>query len=381
MTTVLRETELQRDLDRDRPPQCRAAVFERPDSPLALRKVSIPDPLEAGAILCRVAMSTICGSDLHTIFGRRPEPAPSILGHEIVGRIAACGTDGLTDFNGERLRTGDRVTWSIAASCGSCRYCTSGIPQKCERVRKYGHLCLEQHPHLTGGYAEYICIMPGTAVFKAPPEVPDEILAPVNCTLATAVNAVRSIGLRSSDTVLVQGAGLLGLYICALAKSAGCPCVIATDTTPARLETARHFGADHCLCIREHTSEGLIERIVSLAGGHGLNVAFEACGSRDAARVAVEVLDVGGRCLIAGLVTPGSVLDIDANKIVRKCLTIRGIHNYHPEDLREAIRFIREHRDAYAFEEIVGVVFPLEQINEAVKEAASGKHIRVGVRP
>jgi len=194
--------------------------------------------------------------------------------------------------------------------------------------------------------------------------------------MASLVRGCRQIPVASAGS-----AGLLGLYICALAKSARCPCVIATDTAPSRLETARRFGADHCLCVREHTSEGLIERIVSLAGGHGLNVAFEACGSRDAARVAVEVLDIGGRCLIAGLVTPGSVLDIDANKIVRKCLTIRGIHNYHPEDLREAIRFIRERRDAYAFQEIVGTVFPLEQINEAVQEAASGRHIRVGVRP
>lgn len=379
--TVFSETERQKALDRSCPKRCKAAVFERPGSPLSIREIQIPDCLEAHAILCKVTMSTICGSDLHTIFGRRPEPAPSILGHEIVGRIVACGDDHLTDFNGDCLRVGDRITWSIAASCGRCRYCTSGIPQKCERVRKYGHLSLEQHPHLTGGYSEYIYIMPGTAVFKAPPDVPDSVLAPVNCTLATAVNAVKSIGLSPRDTVLVQGTGLLGLYICALAKSAGCPCVIATDVTPSRLDMARRFGADHCLCVRECSQDELASRIVSRCGGNGLDVVFEACGVRDAARVAVEVLDIGGRCLIAGLVTPGSVLDIDANKVVRKCLTIRGIHNYHPEDLHEAIQFVREQRSAYAFEEVVGTMFPLDRINEAMQEAASGRYIRVGVRP
>jgi alcohol dehydrogenase len=381
MTTVSTQTQPQQPLPRNWPEHCRAAVFERPGKALSIREIPIPPSLETHAILCKVAMSTICGSDLHTLSGRRPEPVPSILGHEIVGRITACGDDALTDFNGDRLRVGDRVTWSIAASCGLCRYCTSGIPQKCERVRKYGHLSLKEHPHLTGGYSEYIYIMPGTAVFKVPSDLPDPVLAPVNCTLATAVNAVKSIQLGPQDTVLVQGAGLLGLYICALAKSKGCSPVIVTDTVSSRLEMAKRFGADCSVCVREHTPDRLAERIMSLCGGNRLSAVFEACGARDAARVAIEVLDIAGRLLIAGLVTPGSLLDIDANKIVRKYLTIKGIHNYHPEDLGVALEFVRQQRSVFAFEEIVGMVFPLDQINQAVEEAASGRHIRVGVRP
>jgi alcohol dehydrogenase len=381
MKTISSKTQIGREVTGVSPKYCKAAVFEHPGDPLSVRDVLIPSSLEPRAILCKVLLSTICGSDLHTIFGRRPEPAPSILGHEIVGEIVACGADNLTDFNGARLCVGDRITWSIAASCGACRYCTSGIPQKCERVRKYGHLSMNEPPGLTGGYAEYIYIMPGTAVFKTPANLDDHLLAPVNCTLATAVNAVKSIQLTSRDTVLVQGAGLLGLYTCALVKSQECPSVIVTDAVPSRLDMARRFGADHVLCIDDFSPERLVERIVDLSESGRLSVAFEACGVRDAAHIAIEALDIEGRCLIAGLVTPGSLLDIDANKIVRKCLTIRGIHNYHPEDLGEALSFVEEHESAYAFKEIVGAVFELDQINQAVDEAASGKHIRVGVRP
>src|SRR6185369_16360679 len=116
-----------------------AAVFTGARQPLDMRRISVPN-LQRAEILVRVLGCTLCGSDLHTFDGRRTVAVPTILGHEIVGRIEAFGpTASLHDFGGEELQIGDRVTWSIVASCGECFYCRRGLQQKCERMVKYGH--------------------------------------------------------------------------------------------------------------------------------------------------------------------------------------------------------------------------------------------------
>jgi len=381
MKTAMEQSHQAKTLQTGASRTCKAAVFERPNAALAIRDVAIPADLEPDAVLCRVRMSTVCGSDLHTVFGRRPEPAPSILGHEIVGEIVEHRTKDLRDFNGVALSKGDRITWSIMASCQRCHYCQTGLPQKCKQVRKYGHLPLDRYPHLTGGYAEYICLMPGTALFKVPDDLSDEIVAPANCTLATAQNAVSTVRLSCHDTVLVQGAGLLGLYLCALAKSKGCPTVIATDLDPSRLQMARQFGADRCFAVEDYEPADLVRRIREACPDGRLSVAFEACGATEAADVAMEALDVAGRYLLAGLVTPNSLLRIDANQVIRKVLTIAGVHNYGPGHLQGALAFLQAHHTTYPFDAVVGRVFPLARINDAIQEAASGKYARVGIRP
>jgi len=363
------------------PRECAAAVFVEKGRPLEIRRFEVPRSLEPGAALCRVTMSTICGSDLHTISGRRREPAPLILGHEIIGEIVALGEGLERDGFGDALRIGDRVSWSIAASCGACFYCARDLPQKCARLRKYGHTACAQWPHLTGGYAEYVYLFPGTAIFRIPPGVPDAVATPANCALATVVNAVESIGLERGESVLIQGAGLLGLNLAALAKEAGAACVIATDINPARLELAARFGADLCLNVSEMAGADVWSEIRARTDGHGVDVAFEVSGAREAVALAVETLRIGGRYLIAGLMTPGTDLGIEGNQLTRKCLTIKGIHNYRPEHLGRALRFLEDRSRAYPYAELVGETFSLAEIEKAVAAAASWQHVRVAIRP
>lgn len=326
-------------------------------------------------------MSTICGSDLHTIFGRRQEPAPLILGHEILGEVAALGDGADRSASGEPLRVGDRVTWSIMASCGECFYCRKSLPQKCLRLIKYGHTCCRDAPHLTGGYADYIYLFPGTAVYHVPENLPDEIATPANCALSTVINATETAELAPGETVLIQGAGMLGLNLIALCKEAGAGKVIVTDAMTRRLEVASRFGADACLNPNDYQPDEMVAAVRALSeGGHGVDVAFEVCGNRAAVDQAVRSLRIGGRYVVAGLVTPGSNLDIDGNQLTRKYLTVSGIHNYHPKHLNEAIRFLEEHAHKYPYAEIVAATFPLDEINEAVRVAATEEHVRVAVR-
>lgn len=326
-------------------------------------------------------MSTICGSDLHTIFGRRQEPAPLILGHEIIGEIAALGEDVSQSANGKPLRVGDRVTWSIMASCGTCFYCRKSLPQKCLSLVKYGHACCRDAPYLTGGYAEYIYLFPGTAIYHVPACLSNEIATPANCALSTMVNAVETIGLAAGETVLIQGAGMLGLNLIALCKEASVAKIIVSDAAPERLAIASRFGADVCLNATDYTTDEQVAALRDLGGGHGVDVAFEVCGNPVVVEPAVRALRIGGRYLLAGLVTPGSHLGIDANLLTRGTLTMKGIHNYHPDHLAQALRFLEQHAHHYPYNEIVGATFPLDEINEAVQAAASGKHVRVAVCP
>ena len=363
---------------------CRAAIFEKPGQPIDVRDFPLPAELEAGAALCRVTLGTICGSDLHTITGRRQEATPLVLGHEIVGEVTALGAGLERDGFGQPLRVGDRISWTIMASCGHCYFCRKGLPNKCESLKKYGHTAHTDpsvRSGLLGGYAEYVYILPGTAVFRVPEGLSDEIAAPANCALSTVVNAVETIGVEPDDVVLVFGAGLLGLNAAALAREAGAREVLVTDVLDSRLEQALRFGATRVFNLKSRPPAELKAELLGFTGGRGADVAIEVCGARAAGAQAVEALRIGGRFLIAGMVTPGCLLDIDGNTITRKCLTIKGIHNYAPEHLGKALRFLQQNRNKYPFAELVKVIYPLERINEAVQAASSGEHIRVGVRP
>lgn len=359
----------------------KAAVFTEVGKPLESQLFELPETLPPGAALCRVRMSTICGSDLHTIFGRRQEPAPLILGHEILGEIVALGDLPENNQSVEPLVVGDRVTWSVMASCGSCFYCKRKLPQKCEKLRKYGHTCCLEAPHLTGGYAEHIYLFPGTAIYRVPETIPDEVAVPANCALSTVINGMEMIRFQAGETVLIQGAGMLGLNLVALCKEAKAAKIIVTDTDANRLAFAARFGADACFNVARCDLKQLTAAIRNLTDGYGVDVAFEVCGNRAAVVQALEVLRIGGRYLVAGLVSPGNDLGIDGNLLTRKCLTVTGIHNYRPDHLLRGLCFLEQNHLKYPFASLVSESFPLAEINQAVGVAATGKHVRVAVCP
>jgi putative phosphonate catabolism associated alcohol dehydrogenase len=359
----------------------KAAVFTGPGNPFELQTFEAPEHLAPGSALCRIRLSTICGSDLHTMAGRRQEPAPAILGHETVGELIALGPGPLRDASGAELSVGDRVTWDIVVSCGECFYCKRDLPQKCTSLLKYGHMSCQDAPHLTSGYAQAVVLLPGTAIFRVPDQIPDTLAAPANCVTATACNAMEAVGLLLGETVLIQGAGMLGLNLIALAKEAGASCVVVTDGNELRLDLARAFGADLTVDVRTTSDEEAVGLIREASGGFGVDAAIEVCGVASALNVGMQALRMGGRYVIAGMVVPGVELPVQAHEVLRRCLTIRGIHNYRPEHLGQALEFLERFGERYPYGELVGAEFALREINEAMKVAASGRFVRVGVAP
>lgn len=360
------------------PNTCLAAIFDGPGKPLRLAQLPLPQALPPGAALCRIRISTICGSDLHTVLGRRTEPTPSILGHESVGEVVAVGADARC-WDGAALCVGDRVSWSIMAACGACAWCGRGLPQKCSAIKKYGHSALDVWPGLTGGYAEYIYLYPGTAIFRVPDGLPDVVAAPANCALATVICGIEAIGgIHAGDSVLILGAGLLGTYLAALAQEAGAGSVLVVDRSAARAEAARQFGATAVFSAANAPEVTAWARAATQ--GEGVDVAFEVCGDPLAAAGALNALRIGGRLLIAGLVTPGSNFVVDGNQLTRKLLTLRGIHNYHPRHLGEGLAFLANTAHKYRYASLVSPTLPLREINDALLVAESNPAARVGIR-
>ncbi|MGA2992100.1 MAG: zinc-binding dehydrogenase [Candidatus Korobacteraceae bacterium] len=330
----------------------------------------------------RVTMSTICGSDLHTTLGARPAPVPIILGHEITGRVAALGKGVTADTMGRPLKEGDRVTWTIFANCGNCYFCKiKALPMKCVKLFKYGHETCAAAPHLNGGYAEYCYIIPGTFVFKVPESVSEEEITPANCGLATVMQGYDGVKLQAEDHVVIQGAGLLGIYACAVAKDRGAGKVIILDVVPERLEMTKKFGADVVLNTRELRDSDVISFVMDHTGGWGADLVLELAGTPKVLPAGLKMLRKGGQYCWQGNVFPEAKVEVDAYEVITRWLTIRGFHNYDALQLAEAIGFIERTREKYPFGEMVSHKLPLTDLAKGLKLAEERKAVRAAVCP
>ena len=359
----------------------KAAVYEAPNAPFVLKEY----PLRAvgrGEVLVRVTMSTICRSDIHSYEGRRPNPCPGILGHEIIGIIDEIG-DGIDkDMRGDPLKVGDRITWSEYFFDGQCYYReVHDMPQKCHGVRKYGHDHAEKDPHFLGGFAEYCYILPGTWILKLPREISDEEAAPLNCGVATMVSVTEAANIGLGDAVVIQGLGLLGLYGAAMAKARGARCVIGLDGVASRLEAAKKFGTDHVIDIAHAPAARVIDAVRKLCPPDGADAVIEVCGVPEVIPQGLQMLRTGGRYVLGGLVNPHADVMIDANILVRRWITVRGIHNYHPRHLIQALYFVMANRTRFPFKEIVDSKFTLKDLDLAFKKASERSVLRAAIVP
>lgn len=359
----------------------RAAVMCAPQKELEIKRYPLP-AVAKDCILVKVTCCTICGSDIHTWSGRRSSAVPIILGHEIVGRIAEMGAQVTHDSGDKPISVGDRITWTIMDNCSKCYYCRQkGLMMKCRNLKKYGHDSCENSPYFVGGFAEYCYLTPGTCVIKLPDTVKDEQAAPANCALATVVAGWEAAGIKPLENVMIQGAGALGIYAAALARYYGCRKIIVTDILDHRLDFIRAFGATHTLNTRQMTDADVVEAVHQLTDGFGVDCVLEVAGSADLISTGLQCLRIGGRLIEIGNSFPNAQFTYDACDFVWRRLTLTGIHNYDTRHLQTAIDFMSATRDLFPFENLVTHRYKLEDINDALKMAASGEAIRVAILP
>lgn len=337
--------------------------------------------LGPGDVLAQVELATVCGSDLHTVLGDQEAQAPLVLGHEQVGRVVALGRGGAKTTDGHRVALGERIVWSVAVPCGRCARCRRGLPQKCLSLQKYGHERMRRGWELSGGFATHTHILDGTPLVRVPEDIPAEVLAPASCStasVAAALEAASAIVPLDGALVLVAGAGMLGLTATAMATESGAR-VVVSEPRPERRETALAFGAAAVADPFAGPSTGLAAAIAR-AGGRAAapTIALELSGDPAAVRSLLGAVDVGGVLVMVGSVSPGPELGIVPEQLVRNLLTIRGVHNYAPRHLEQAVRFLAETWQRYPFAEQVGETFPLAEVDRAL--ASTGRP-RVAVRP
>lgn len=354
-------------------------VFQGPGQAFNMQS-SIVRGLLPGEILVKNLYTTLCGSDLHTFCGVRNEICPTVLGHEIVGEVIAIHpAHSGSDHKGGKLEPGDVVTWSIFSSNPQSPNALKDMPQKGEDLFKYGHAKAEALEVFHGGLAEYCILKANTAILKIPSTIPLPVAATLNCAIATVAGALRLAGDLKGKNVLITGMGLLGITCVAMCRDAGAKWIAAADITDKRLADAVGFGADEIMNLKGDNSQ-LLEQIEAKWPEKGVDVVFDMSGSPDAMEFGIDRLAIGGRSIWVGAVFNTRKIQIDAEKLIRNLLTIKGLHNYNYQDFKYALDFMERNVEKYPFSQIVEKEFSLNEVQEAFEYAIKFKPLRVGIR-
>ncbi|KAA0096205.1 dehydrogenase [Mycolicibacterium sp. P1-18] len=341
-----------------------AAVW-RGGRDIAVESVPVP-ALTRGEVLVQVRLATVCGSDRHTVSGRRDQPCPSVLGHETVGEIVEIAAGGARDVDGEPLRVGQRVIWSVTLGCGVCDRCRRGMTAKCRTVRKAGHEALNSEWGLSGGYARHVLLPTGLAIAVVDDEIDDAVAAPAACATSTVMAVVERTGGLTDRRVVVVGAGMLGLTAVAAAAWGGASTVTSVDVDGGRRDLAGRFGATTA--------------VATVAEAGSTDVLWEFSGSSSALQDGLRALDVQGVAVLAGAVAPDADVAMAPESVVRRHLAIFGVHNYEPRHLTSALRFLRDTSRRFVWSDLVAPPRPLDDVAGLLLEPP-GEAPRYAVAP
>jgi L-iditol 2-dehydrogenase len=331
----------------------RAARLQAPGD---LRVGEEPEPAAgAGMSLVRVTAVGICGSDLHWwdegAIGDATLAHPLVLGHEGAGVIAG------------GPRRGERVAIDPAITCGTCRACRDGYANLCYRIRFAGH-------GETDGMMRELMAWPAELLHPLPDAVTDAdgaLLEP----LGVAVHSVDLGHLPFGGTASVLGCGPIGLLLISVLKAAGASSVLAVDPLAHRREAASRYGAD--LVAEPDSAPGFVRELV----GAGVDVAFEAAGTDQAVRLALDSVRPGGRVVLAGI--PGDdAIAFQASMARRKGLTIamvRRMNHVYPRAISLAARGVVD------LGALVSRRAGLGEVKEAFGDAAHRTGLKVIIEP
>jgi threonine dehydrogenase-like Zn-dependent dehydrogenase len=340
-------------------------------SPFTIEELPLP-PLVDGAVVGRMVMAGVCGTDVHILHGKVPIKLPTILGHENVARVEAIGgRETIYDITGQAVKVGELITW-LPKSCMKCYNCTIlGDQAKCERRIGYGGwLPADQHPYLVGGFAERVWLLPESDIVVIPPGVPPEGVV-LGDALRIMVHGLERIGgLDYGDTVVVQGCGPVGMMAMLLARDAGAGRIIVIGAPASRLQLAREFGADETLDITTMPAEERIDRVLELTQGRGADVVLECAGVPAAVPEGLAMTRINGRYLIAGHYGDAGTVPLNPHLINKKQIRIDGAWSAANRHFLRGLELLRK----LPVEKLVTHRFALAEVNQALM-AAQGQAV------
>lgn len=356
------------------PAACRCAVMTAFNEPLSVAEYPLPRDLKPGELILRVEMAGMCGTDVHLHKGQLKVPLPLVMGHETAGRVAAIGGGSRHDWLGRPLAIGDRVAFTVGRTCGQCRYCrVHRRPSRCLHRKAYGvNISSADAPHALGGYGQYQFLFADTAVFCLPDDLPSEAVVGAGCALVTCVHGFEKLAMTWGESVLIQGAGPVGLASLALAKEAGGRPVIVIGGPRERLERCRRFGADLTIDIDDVPDPTRRRQMVlDATDGLGADNVIECVGMPQAVVEGWDLCRDGGKYLVLGHYGDAGPAMLNPHLITRKELTVLGTWGSEPQHWVRALELLRTRRERYPFHELITHRFGLDQVNEAL--AAVGR--------
>ncbi|HET9422924.1 MAG TPA: zinc-binding dehydrogenase [Nocardioides sp.] len=345
-----------------------------------LQEYPLPDP-GPGAVLLRVRRANVCGTDVHQWHYESQLLREAGLGHEFVGEVVALGEGVKTDYAGRPVAVGDRVVPVYYLTCHQCPPCLRSEFNLCQNGLAEWRIKPAEAPHFRSGFATHYYVFPGQYFYKVPDEVDDATVAGANCGLAQMLFVIDQVGIEAGETLVVQGAGGLGLYAAAVAAERGAR-VIAIDGVPERLELARRFGATETVSLADFPeSADRVARVQELTGGVGADMVLEVTGVPASFVEAVELARVGGRIASVGNLNAEADVMMTPGIVTRKSVHIHGVLRYHPWFLHKAIAFLARRQHLHPFEAFSDRSFPLDDVTEALKAGESRSVARVAIVP
>jgi L-iditol 2-dehydrogenase len=336
----------------------RAAIFHGPGD-LRIEDVAATDP-GPGEIAVEVRAAATCGTDLKSY--RRGHPKlfpvlPSRFGHEFAGVVIAVG-DGVEDFT-----PGMRVVAANTAPCGRCWACTRGRLSLCENL-----------VFLNGAFAEQV-VVPRAIVDCNTYELPDslsfEAAAPLE-PLATVVHGMAETGIELGDTVVVHGAGPIGLMFVRLSVLRGAT-VVSVDPSSWRLSQAERAGASRLIDLSDLDDAEVIVSTIKAAtpGGRGADVSIEAVGLPAVWEQAVRTLRPGGTAVLFGGTPRGALFSVDSSAMHYEEYTLKGVFHHTPRYVRTAVELLSSGQVDGSM--LITESRPLERLVDSLEDMAAGR--------
>ncbi|TKJ43573.1 alcohol dehydrogenase [Candidatus Aerophobetes bacterium Ae_b3b] len=331
---------------------------------IRIHEINIPK-IKEDEILIRVRVCGICGSDVRSYYkgveGRYK--IPLILGHEVSGQVFKIG--GKID----NFAIGNRVAVAPIYGCGKCDFCLSGQENLCKDVMVFG--C-----NLDGAFAEYMKIpaqaIQRGALVKIPDELSDEeaaLIEPFSCCLHGVLRA----NIRPGDTVLVIGAGPIGLAHTKLLRLLGTSYIIASDVVDSRLEVAKKFGADMTINPQREDS---LTKIKELTENKGVDAVIVAVGNPEAITQGLKMVRRGGTVVLFGGCPSNTVVQVDPNLIHYSDIAVVGSIDATIDEFRRTVSLV----SIAEVKPFITHRFPLESIKDAMEMSKSREALKVAIK-